>query len=75
MWDALEVITQLSGLTLPKILSDVDLFRQQSSLTSAVRVFVLNFYRTAALYPGDTPRHWVNIAIHGNKPSPARQQA
>lgn len=75
MWEALETITRLSGLTLPKILSDVDLYRQQSSLTSAVRVFILHFYRAAARHPGEPPRLWVEIAIYGTKPSPLRQQA
>ncbi len=75
MWDALETITRLSGLTLPKILSDVDLYRQQSSLTSAVRVFILHFYRAAAQHPGDAPRVWVEIAIHGGKRSAARRRA
>ena len=75
MWDALETITRLSGLTLPKILSDVDLYRQQSSLTSAVRVFILHFYRAAAQHPGEVPRVWVEIAIHGGKRSAARRRA
>lgn len=75
MWDALNTITRLSGLTLPKILSDVDLYRQQSSLTSAVRVFILHFYRAAAQHPAEPPRLWVDIALHGAKPASLQRRA
>lgn len=75
MWDALEAITHTTGLSLPMILKEIDLYRQQSSLTSAVRVFILNFFRAATFHPGETSRRWVEIAIHGVKLQLVHKQA
>lgn len=75
MWDALEAITTLSGRSLAQLLTDVDLYRPQSSLTSAVRVFILNFYRAAADQTGETPRQWVETALHGARQATQRKRA
>lgn len=75
MWDALEAITRLSERSLSQILTDVDLYRPQSSLTSAVRVFILNFYRAAAEHAGESPRQWVDAAVHGNRLPHLRKRA
>ena len=63
MWDALETITRLTGRTLAQVMTEIDLFRQQSSLTSAVRVVILKFFRAAALESGSAPTQWLDNAI------------
>ncbi|MCZ4282185.1 ribbon-helix-helix domain-containing protein [Kiloniella laminariae] len=48
MWDALLEIGVREGLTLNEICSLVEGRRVQSSLTAAIRVFTLSYFRTAA---------------------------
>ncbi|MDI9349172.1 MAG: ribbon-helix-helix domain-containing protein [Candidatus Symbiobacter sp.] len=45
MWEGLLDISQLESLSINAICSEVDRTRHQSSLTSAMRVFVLSYYR------------------------------
>src|SRR5271169_6544584 len=49
MWDALRDIAQRLGATLHDLVTDIDRERTASSLTAAIRVFIVDFYRTAAL--------------------------
>lgn len=48
MWDALSNIARREGLSLHRLCSLVDTHRGRTSLTSAIRVFVLNYYRVLA---------------------------
>lgn len=48
MWAALEEICERSGVTLHQFCTEVDRNRKESSLTAAVRVAVVAFYRRAA---------------------------
>ena len=48
MWDALEEICQRENLTHHEMCGNIDRFRHASSLTAAVRVFIVNYYRAAA---------------------------
>ncbi|MFY7961833.1 MAG: ribbon-helix-helix domain-containing protein [Elsteraceae bacterium] len=52
MWEALTDIARREGLSVNHLCSRVSLGRKQSSLTSAMRVFVLAYYRCAADWPG-----------------------
>jgi predicted DNA-binding ribbon-helix-helix protein len=52
MWEALSDIARREGLSINHLCSRVSLGRKQSSLTSAMRVFVLAYYRCAADWPG-----------------------
>lgn len=56
MWSALEEICACSGVTLHQFCTEVDQHRRQSSLTAAVRVAILAFYRQAARTAGLTER-------------------
>lgn len=47
MWNALDEICRREHLTIHKICSMVDATREQSSLTAAMRVFILNYFRQA----------------------------
>ncbi|MFY8106460.1 MAG: ribbon-helix-helix domain-containing protein [Elstera sp.] len=75
MWEALDSITRQTGHTLPQVMMAIDLYRQQSSLTSAVRVVILRFFRAAALQSG-TPAQWLDAAIRPHRAThPERQRA
>jgi|KBSSwiStaDraftv2_1062776.scaffolds.fasta_scaffold1617566_2 predicted DNA-binding ribbon-helix-helix protein len=54
MWDALFEICQREGLTPHEVCTVVDARRRASSLTAALRVFVMNYFRTAATEEGHT---------------------
>lgn len=52
MWDALAEICRREKLSRNELLSMIDGQRVQSSLTAATRVFVMNYYRSAATERG-----------------------
>jgi predicted DNA-binding ribbon-helix-helix protein len=60
MWDALEEISRREGRTIHDICSMVDLQRRESSLTAALRVFIVAYFRSAA-----TDQGHANVG-HGN---------
>lgn len=47
MWEALDEIGRREGATIHKLCSMVDSTRAQSSLTAAMRVFILTYFRAA----------------------------
>ncbi|MCI0430577.1 MAG: ribbon-helix-helix domain-containing protein [Rhodospirillales bacterium] len=47
MWQALEEVARNSDLTIHQVCTLIDERRQESSLTAAVRVFLLSYYRDA----------------------------
>lgn len=53
MWDALHDIAERERMTIHQIASQIDRHRcQTSSLTAAIRVFILEYYRVAATEGG-----------------------
>jgi predicted DNA-binding ribbon-helix-helix protein len=48
MWEALREITRLRGMSLNDLITEIDRTREASSLTAAIRVYIVNFYRSAA---------------------------
>lgn len=52
MWQALEEVARNSELTIHAVCTLIDERRCQSSLTAAVRVFLLSYYRDAVLEAG-----------------------
>src|SRR3546814_6943552 len=48
MWAALEEICECAGVTLHQFCTEIDRHRKTSSLTAAVRVAIVAFYRRAA---------------------------
>ncbi len=59
MWDALAAIAKECGLSINALVSRIEAARKQSSLTSAVRVFTLSYYRykaEIAAMGGEAPR-------------------
>jgi predicted DNA-binding ribbon-helix-helix protein len=54
-WNALREIATAQGVTLSILVSTIDSDRQHTNLSSAIRVFVLNHYRTLAERRADHP--------------------
>jgi predicted DNA-binding ribbon-helix-helix protein len=48
MWEALRDIARLQGVGLNDLVTEIDRRRQASSLTAAIRVYIVGFYRSAA---------------------------
>ena len=57
MWSALEDIVHRERTTLNRLCSLIERRRSQSSLTAAIRVYVLNYFRTAAAAPPEVALH------------------
>lgn len=52
MWDALQEIARRQKLSVHDLVTDIDRGRTASSLTAAIRVYIVDFYRAAALHAG-----------------------
>ena len=59
MWDALHEIAQRESTSVHDLCTRVELARQESTLTAAIRVFILGYYREAATPQGHS------LAGHG----------
>ncbi len=47
-WNCMKEISGESGKTLSELVSEIDGSRQQGNLSSAIRLFVLDYFRTDA---------------------------
>ena len=52
-WDGMKEISRERGKTLSELVSAIDDRRQQGNLSSAIRLFVLDHFRTGAAGPAD----------------------
>ena len=52
MWDALHDIARRLQMTVHDLVTVIDSQRTASSLTAAIRVYIVDFYRAAALLTG-----------------------
>jgi predicted DNA-binding ribbon-helix-helix protein len=52
MWRALREISAREGKTMHALVTDIERGRAQSSLTAAIRVFLLDYFRAAATEEG-----------------------
>ena len=48
LWDALQDIAQRRGMTVHQLATEIARQRTLSNLTAAIRVYIVEFYRTAA---------------------------
>lgn len=48
MWDALHDIARCMGVPIHEVVTQIDRHRTASSLTAAIRVYIVEFYRQAA---------------------------
>lgn len=69
MWEALEEIARREGLGIGELCAMVDRQRRESTLTAAIRVFILHYFRQAATEPGH------GNAGHGRLDTPRVRQA
>lgn len=54
-WDALDDICRNEGLSIHELCSMIEPMRNGASRTSAVRAFIVSYYRTAAQESGSLP--------------------
>ena len=55
MWDALQDIARRRRVTIHDLVTAIDRERTASSLTAAIRVHIVDFYRDAALSARQSP--------------------
>ena len=48
-WNGMKEISNLRDMTLSELVGEIDSNRQQGNLSSAIRLFVLAYYRTRAV--------------------------
>jgi|OM-RGC.v1.027190944 predicted DNA-binding ribbon-helix-helix protein len=64
MWDALESIARLEGMTINNLCTQIDFRRRKTGLTSATRVFIVSYYRHLVRhFEGDGARGDVALAL------------
>ena len=61
MWEALQEIALREGISAHELCSEVEADRQESTLTAAIRVHILNYFRAAATEQGHS------VAGHGQR--------
>ena len=69
MWDALKDIARRQQVTVHKLVTEIDRERTASSLTAAIRVYIVDFYRAAASpifqeHPIRPPRYLTQDAVN-----------
>jgi predicted DNA-binding ribbon-helix-helix protein len=66
MWVAVNELCQREGMTVHELCSSIDRFRGANSLTAALRVFLVFYYRLAATEAGHSSAgHGAGIIGHG----------
>ena len=53
MWEALQEIARQQQTNINQLVTEIDRQRNSSSLTAAIRVYIVDFYRSAAAAQGD----------------------
>ena len=65
-WNGMKEISGLRNMTLSELVGEIDSNRQQGNLSSAIRLFVLDYFRTRAMPAAapDAPRpHGLEASI------------
>lgn len=52
LWESLREIADREGMTLNQLCSEIDGRRGPANLTAAIRVFIISYYRNAAMHSG-----------------------
>ena len=55
-WNGMKEISGLRNMTLSELVGEIDSNRQQGNLSSAIRLFVLDYFRTRAMPTADAGR-------------------
>jgi predicted DNA-binding ribbon-helix-helix protein len=64
MWDALHDIARRLQMTVHDLVTVIDGQRTASSLTAAIRVYIVDFYRAAALLTGQDAQTLPSSRLH-----------
>src|SRR3977135_2228929 len=62
-WNGMKEISGLRNMTLSELVGEIDSNRQQGNLSSAIRLFVLDYFRTRAM-PAAAPDARAPALIH-----------
>jgi len=54
-WNGMKEISSIRDMTLSELVGEIDSNRQQGNLSSAIRLFVLDYFRTRAMAADSTP--------------------
>jgi predicted DNA-binding ribbon-helix-helix protein len=54
-WNGMKEISVVRKVTLSELVTEIDTSRQQGNLSSAIRLFVLDYFRTRAKAPSGEP--------------------
>jgi predicted DNA-binding ribbon-helix-helix protein len=55
-WNGMKEISRERGMTLSELVGEIDANRQQGNLSSAIRLFVLDYFKTRAAGPAGEPK-------------------
>ncbi|ACI92404.1 conserved hypothetical protein [Afipia carboxidovorans OM5] len=64
-WNGMKEISSARGMTLSELVGEIDSQRKQGNLSSAIRLFVLDHYRSMTVSPAE-----VHSAMHESLMSP-----
>ena len=73
MWDAVAEICRREEMTLHELCGLIDARRRASSLTAAIRVFILTYFRAAATEEGHASIGHGALYKTASRPGPARR--
>jgi predicted DNA-binding ribbon-helix-helix protein len=65
-WNGMKEIASTRGLTLSELVGEIDGGRQQGNLSSAIRLFVLDYFRSRAVPSTGTN----STRVHAESPHP-----
>lgn len=63
MWEALNDIARRRRLTIHQLVTSIDRERTASTLTAAIRVFIVDYYRSAAMLARSEPLLYAGRAV------------
>jgi predicted DNA-binding ribbon-helix-helix protein len=63
-WNGMKEISGERAMTLSELVGSIDAGRQHGNLSSAIRLFVLDHFKSRAAAPGGQPRHASSSAVH-----------
>ena len=55
-WNGMKEISEERGMTLSDLVGEIDTKRQQGNLSSAIRLFVLDYFKSRAAGPSGEPK-------------------
>lgn len=59
-WNGMKEISGLRNMTLSELVGEIDSNRQQGNLSSAIRLFVLDYFKSRAMAPAQDAKQQAN---------------